>query len=71
MPLVIFVYVCPILDNVPFKDDVEYLARLVADFVITVRNILRLYLYWNNLIGLVDWLKGGPFMPFLTTWGTP
>ena len=35
MPLVIFVYICPILGNVPFEDDVEYLACLVTDIAIT------------------------------------
>ena len=42
MSLVIFVYVCPILDYMPFKDDVEYLARLVTDIAIKPRgNVLQ------------------------------
>ena len=70
MPLVIFVDICPILGNVPLKDDIEYLARLVTDFTITGGNILRLHLYRNNLIGIIDWLKGDPLMSLLTTRGT-
>ena len=71
MPLVIFVYICPILGYVPFEDDVEYLACLVTDIAITRGNILRLHLYRNNLIGLLDWLKGNPLMSLLTTRATP
>ena len=58
--LVILVYVCPLLDNVTFKDDVEWQARLVTHIAITWGNIIRLHLNRNNLVGLVYWLKGDP-----------
>ena len=67
MPLVFFVYVCSIFDYMPFKDDVEYLARPVTDIAIIRGNILRLHRCRINLIELADWLKSDSFMPYLAT----
>ena len=67
MSLVILVDICTILGNVPLNNDLEDLASLVADLAIPERYVLRLHLYRNNLIGLVDWLKGGTPMASLAT----